>query len=427
MRRPFKKWRLILITAFLTLAGAILYANFKPPEKNLVYRIEDETTIDSPHFERVLSEVLGPPVVDGNTIVSLYNGDQIFPAMLKAIRDAKKTITFESYIYWSGKIGDEFAGALAERAKAGVKVHVLIDWLGSQKIDTRFVDRMVDAGAQVEWYRMLHWYNVTRTNNRTHRKLLIIDGTIGFTGGVGIADEWSGDGLQADKWRDSHFEIHGPVVAQMQATFMDNWLKIRPEVHQTEDYFPVIPANGPARAQMFRSSSRQGSSSVRIMYLMAIAAARKSIYLESSYFVPDRGTIDALVEARRRGVDVKIIVPGPKTDVAIVRHASRELWQPLLEAGVKIYEYAPAMYHCKVFVVDGYFSSIGSTNFDERSFRLNDEANLNVLDRDFAARETSTFELDRSRSREITLDEWNRRPLASRVLEKVSILVRSQL
>lgn len=422
-----KKFFRILSIIVLTVVGLFIFLNLYNPQKEIDYKIDSSHGIESTQFKRILSTLMGPPFVDGNQIQALYDGDQIFPNMLSAIKSAQKTITFESYIYWSGNIGKEFADVLSERARAGVKVHVLIDWVGSQKIDKSFIDEMTSAGVEVERYHQLKWYNFSRMNNRTHRKILVIDGKIGFTGGVGIADEWGGDGLDPKRWRDTHFRVEGPVVQQMQAAFLDNWLKVRPEVHQSEEYFPEIERRGNAWAQMFKSSSREGSSSVHIMYLLAIHAAKKSIFIENAYFVPDETTIRALVDARKRGVGVTIIVPSSLTDSNVVRLASREQWGPLLAAGVEIYEYQRAMFHCKVLVVDSLFVSVGSTNFDERSFRLNDEANLNVLDSELAKNELRKFSQDISRSHRILLAEWSARPLYEQVIEKISILARSQL
>jgi cardiolipin synthase A/B len=410
-----------------TLVVLLFALNFFNPQKDLDYKIESTDSVESEHFKLVLSTLLGPPIAAGNKVQSYYNGDQIFPAMLDAINSAKKTITFESYIYWSGDIGKKFADALSERAQAGVKVHVLIDWVGSQKIDATYIERMTNAGVEVEKYHELKWYNFFRMNNRTHRKILVVDGRIGFTGGVGIADEWTGNGLDPNRWRDTHFKVEGPAVQQMQAAFLDNWLKVRPEVHQSEDYFPQLDSVGQAWAQMFKSSSREGGSSVHIMYLLALNAAKKSIQIENAYFAPDKTTIDALVNARKRGVEVTLIVPSKLTDSQIVRHASREQWGPLLESGVKIYEYQKAKFHCKVLVIDSYFVSVGSTNFDERSFRLNDEANLNVLDSDLAANELRTFSQDIIHSKEVTLEDWKNRPVTEKLIEKTAALFRSQL
>ncbi len=422
-----RKLKVIILTTLITSVGILLLVNFKNPQKELSYKLKIDEPVDSPHFARVMGDLMGPAFVGGNRIVGLYNGEQIFPAMLKAINSAKKTITFESYIYWSGEVGQKFAHALSEKAKAGIKVHLLLDWVGSSKIKDEYINEMKDSGVEVERYHAPKWYNISKLNNRTHRKILVIDGITGFTGGVGIADEWGGNGLQPKQWRDTHYEVIGPVVAQMQAAFMDNWLKVRPEVHQSADYFPELGLSGSTVAQMFKSSNREGGSSVRIMYLLAIAAARKTIYLESAYFVPDQQTIDDLVKAKKRGVDVQIIVPGKYTDSEVLRHASRSLWGDLLKADIQIFEYQPAMFHCKVLIIDNYFVSVGSTNFDERSFRLNDEANLNVLDTNLASQEYSIFKRDRANSKKITYEEWLQRPLKEKIIETFTTLFQSQL
>ena len=425
-KSSWSKKTIVIITILLTAIVITLYANLRRPQKEMDYEIRAADSIQSEQFRRVMGHLMGPVLVGGNRIRGLNNGDEIFPAMLTAIRSAKKTICFESYIYWSGKIGKEFADALSEKAKAGVKVHLLIDWLGSQKIAEELVNEMKDAGVELQYYRPLRWYNVSRLNNRTHRKILVVDGYIGFTGGVGIADEWTGNGKQKDKWRDTHYEATGPVAAQMQAVFMDNWLKVRPEVHTGPDYFPEIKNYGDTYAQMFKSSSQEGAASVRIMYLLAIASAKKSILIESAYFVPDDVTIKELAKARNRGVDVEIITPR-LLDNEFVRHASREQWGPLLTSGVKIYEYTAALFHNKVFIVDDYFVSIGSTNLDERSFRLNDEANLNVFDTPFATDQVETFEKDKALSEQITFEMWKNRPWTEKAKEQLSKILHSQL
>lgn len=421
----------IVITGAIVLGViGLLVLVFSPQQKQLDYKVDVRSAVSDDHFERVLSELMGPPFLTGNRIRTLRNGDEIFPAMLDAIAGAERTITFESYIYWSGEIGSRFARALSDKAREGVAVHVLLDWAGSDKIDDEYLRLMKEGGVEIERYHEPHWYNLPRMNNRTHRKILVVDGRIGFTGGVGIADEWRGNGLSPDQWRDTHYRVEGPVVAQMQAAFLDNWMKVRPEIRQSPAYFPALEPVATGRgavAQMFKSSSREGSSSVHIMYLLAIAAARSSIRLESAYFVPDRVAVRELIEARRRGVDVEIIVPGELTDSDVVRHASRSSWGELLAAGVRFYEYQPAKFHCKVLVVDDLFVSVGSTNFDERSFSLNDEANLNVLDADFAREQSRIFAEDKNRSREVTLEAWKKRPWQDRVAERLSSLIRAQL
>ena len=374
-----------------------------------------------------MSNLLGPPLMPGNQVKELLNGNEIFPPMLAAIRSAKKTITFETYIYWSGEIGKEFAEALAERSRAGVKVHVLVDWVGSVKMDQKLLQQMEDAKVEIRKYHPLHWYNISRMNNRTHRKLLVVDGKIGFTGGVGIADNWLGNAQDPEHWRDSHFSLEGPAVAQMQAAFMDNWIKTSGEVLHGEEYFPSLKPVGEHYAQVFKSSATEGSESVRLMYLLSIASARKTIYIANAYFVPDDLSVETLISALKRGVKVKILMPGTHTDSESVRSASRARWGELLEAGAEMYEYQPTMYHCKVMIVDDVWVSVGSTNFDSRSFRLNDEANLNIYDPAFAQRQIDTFEDDLTKSRKFTYEEWQKRPWTEKILEHAFALLRSQM
>jgi cardiolipin synthase A/B len=334
---------LILVTVVCTVGITLLFLNLSAGEKNIKYEIRTSYSVKDPQFLHVMGQLLGPPLVDGNRITGLLNGDQIFPALLSAIREAQRTICFETYIYWAGSVGKAVSDALCERATKGVKVHVLLDWIGSGKIDHTLLDDMKEAGVEVERYRPLRWYNLSRMNHRTHRKLLIVDGQVGFTGGVGIADEWLGNADSPKHWRDSHFRLDGPAVAQMQAAFMDNWIKTKSKVHHEEDYFPPLKPVGQALGQVFKSSSREGSESARLMYLLSIASAEKSILLANAYFVPDDLAVESLVHARKRGVKIEIIVPGMYTDEPIVRRASRGRWGRLLDAGIEIYEFQPRM------------------------------------------------------------------------------------
>jgi cardiolipin synthase len=415
-----------LITGGSVFLVMFILQNISSAARKLNYNIEP-LAVDDPAFARAMSHLLGPPLVDGNRISTLLNGDEIFPAMLAAVRDAKHSITLETFIYWSGKIGAEFADALAERSRAGVRVHLLLDWVGSDKLDDDSLLKMREAGVQIERYRPLRWYNLSRLNNRTHRKIMVVDGRIGFIGGVGIADLWLGHAQSPDHWRDTHFQVEGPVVAQFQAGFLDNWMKTRADVLDDERYFPALDRAGDTTAQIFKSSPREGSNSARLMFLMSIEAARSQILIANSYFVPDDRCMEALVAAARRGVAVEILVPNHLTDVPLARHASRARWGPLLEAGVAIFEYQPTMYHCKVMVIDDRWTTVGSTNFDNRSFRLNDEANLNTLDLEFAAEQTRIFAADREHSIRITLDMWRNRPRREKIKEAFASLLRSQL
>ena len=425
-----KKKNLVLaigVTFFLTLIGMLIAVNFTSGEKDVSHEIPRLYSTQDPQFRRAIGTLLGPPLVGGNRAQELLNGDQIFPAMLTAIKGAKQTITFETYIYWSGDIGNDFAAALSEWAKAGVKVHVLLDWLGSAKIDESILDEMRAAGVEIRKFHKPNWYNLARLNNRTHRKLLVVDGKAGFTGGVGIAPKWTGNGQDADHWRDSHFRIEGPVVAQMQAVFMENWLKVTGQVMHGEDYFPVLQPAGTSDAQVFSSSPSGGSESMQLMYQLSITAAKTSIDLSSAYFVPDDMTTGVLANALKRGVKIRIITPGEIIDTDTVRAASRGTWGPLLKAGAEIYEYQPSMYHCKVMIVDNLLVSVGSTNFDNRSFRLNDEANLNVYDTDFARRQTIIFEDDLKNARQVTFQAWTNRPWKEKLMERLALLLGSQL
>jgi cardiolipin synthase A/B len=415
---------IVLVGAAMAFLGMNLVTH---EEKQVRHEVEHRYGVDDPQFARSLGVLLGPALLEGNKVETLVNGDRIFPAMLEAIRGARKTITFETYIYWSGKVGKDFADALSERARAGVKVHILLDWVGSQKMEEALLQEMERSGVEIKRYHALQWYTLDRLNNRTHRKLLVTDGRVGFTGGVGIADEWSGDAQDKDHWRDTHYRVEGPVVAQMQAAFLDNWLKVSGVVIHGDDYFPPLAAAGTHYAQMFKSSPEGGSESMHLMYLMSVASAKQSIDLAMAYFVPDDLALKAIERALQRGVKVRIIMPGHHTDAKPVRSASRALWGGILEAGAELYEFQPTMYHCKVLVVDGTWVSVGSTNFDNRSFRLNDEANLNVLDRDFAARQVADFEADLKRSRRITYEEWLGRPWAEKFKERFFAMFRSQL
>ncbi|QNA90932.1 cardiolipin synthase B [Massilia sp. Dwa41.01b] len=398
-----------------------------PSEKQIETQLKHQYDVADPQFRRSMGVLLGPPIIEGNQIDTLLNGDQIFPAMLEAIRGAKQTITFETYIYWSESIGHAFSEALAERARAGVKVHLMLDFVGSMKMDDAAIQRMRDAGVQVQRYHKPVWWKLARLNNRTHRKLLVIDGRIGFTGGVGIADQWRGNAQDADHWRDTHFRIQGPVVGQIQAVFTDNWTKATGVVLDGPAYFPPLEAHGSMPAQMFSSSPTGGSDSMHLMYLLAITAARKSIDLSASYFVPDDLAIRALTAAAKRGVRIRIITPGTKIDAEAVRQASRERWGPLLEAGIQIAEYQPTMYHVKSLVVDSLMVSVGSTNFDNRSFSINDEANLNILDPDFARAQVAIFEEDWRRARPITLEQWRDRSWIEKLGSEIFSLFGSQL
>lgn len=417
----------IALAVGVMLVVAFLYVNLASSERKVEHPIPHSYPATDSQFVRTMGNLLGPSFVAGNRITALHNGDEVFPAMLAAIRSARRSITFESYIYWSSSVGHEFTTALTDRARAGVRTHVLIDWAGSQKVDHDDIARLRQAGVEVVFYRPLRWYQLDHLNHRTHRKLLIVDGRVGFTGGMGVADQWLGHAQDPDHWRDSHFRVEGPVVAQLQGAFMDDWFETQRVVLDGPAYYPDLDRQGGELGQVFWSSPKGGNGNLRVMFLLAIAAATRRILIANAYFVPDQTTVDMLVAARRRGVDVQIIVPGPILDAQVVRRASRLMWEPMLEAGVKIFEYQPTMYHTKVMIVDDVWASVGSTNFDDRSFRLNQEANLNVYDPEFGAAQAAVFAKDRAQSREISLEEWRNRSLWERVEERLAGVLRKQL
>lgn len=420
-------WSVILASLATAVIFGLLLVIFARSEKEITQRVGHLYAISDPQFLRSMGVLLGPALVTGNRVETLLNGNQIFPAMLNAIRSAEKTITFETYIYWSGNIGRTFVDTLSEKARQGVKIHVLLDWVGSQKMEESSIQKMRDAGVEVEKYHPLKWYTWRRLNNRTHRKILVVDGKVGFTGGVGIADEWNGDAQGPNNWRDTHYRIEGPVVAQLQAAFIDNWTKLTGKVLHSGEYFPELKEDGPYFAQVFKSSREGGAESMHLMYLLSIASAKKSIHLSMAYFVPDELAREAMVAALKRGVKIQIILPGRYIDKTLVRSASRGTWGSLLAAGAEIFEFQPTMFHCKVLVVDGLWVSIGSTNFDNRSFKLNDEANLNVYDPQFAERQIADFQADMARARQITLQEWKNRSWKEKAREYVLESIQSQL
>ncbi len=417
----------IAITVVVTVLAVVLAMNFATPEKKLEKPVAHRHAVSDPAFEREMSVMLGPAILPGNRVTALQNGDEIFPAMLQAIRGARTSITFETYIYWSGEIGKEFTHALAERAQAGLPVNVIVDWAGSIKMDDELLEQMQKAGVRIHHYRPLRWYSLSRVNNRTHRKLLVVDGRIGFTGGIGIADQWLGNAQDPDHWRDSHFRIEGPAVAQMQAAFNDNWVKTTGEVLNGPAYFPALEPLGEADAHLFVASPAGGSESMHLMYLMSVAAATQTIDLAASYFVPDDLIVEALMAARQRGVRVRVLLPGPHIDSNSVRFASKAGWGELLKVGIEVHEYQRTMLHTKLLVVDGELVSVGSTNFDIRSFRLNDEASLNLYDRVFAAQMTAVFEADLRHAKSYTYEMWEKRPLKEKLIEKFVLPFKSQL
>jgi len=418
---------IVITTLFVTAFVLWIGANLATTEKRLLYRPRRLYTSGDADFRRALGILLGPPLVSGNHVTPLVNGSQIYAAMINAIRTAQTNITFETFVFRDA-IGATFVEELSAAAKRGVRVHMLLDWLGSRTMDSSLLANARAAGCDVQIYHPPSWYHLGRLNNRTHRKIMVVDGKVGFTGGVGMGVEWR-DGLNGlPPWRETHFRAEGPVVAQMQAVFVDNWIKATGRVLHGAEYFPKLSNTcGEMEAQMFGSSPVGGSESMHLMVLLALTAAKTSIDIENAYFVPDRLTVEALCSAARRGVRIRIVVPGRHTDAPLGRWAAQGLYGELLSAGIQLYEYQPTMMHCKVLVIDGVWSSVGSSNFDDRSFRLNDEANLNVFSTELAREQLRLIDADIQNSRRMVLKKWRHRKFGRRINERLALLLRSQL
>ncbi|WP_196259255.1 phospholipase D-like domain-containing protein [Pelagibacterium limicola] len=406
--------------------ATLLTLTFAPDKHELEAPLPPVLSAGTPTFFHSMNGLFGSGILGGNSIETLVNGDEIFPAMLEAIAGAERSINFETYVYWSGEIGQRFAHALAERARAGVEVRVLLDWVGSAPMEDDLLDIMTEAGVRVVRFRPVRWYTIDKINNRTHRKILIVDGRTAFTGGVGIADEWQGDARNPDEWRETHYRVEGPVVGEFQGAFVHNWVEATHEQLMGEAYFPAPQSAGERQAQVVYSTTGERND-MHLMTMTALASARHHIRIGTPYFVPDDIALAQLLEARRRGVEIDILIPGEHTNKAVVRSASRHFWGELLEAGVRFHEFEPTMYHAKILIVDDQWASIGSANFDERSFRLNDELNLNVHDTAFAAEQIALYDADLARARPVTLQSWEDRPFGQKIADWLFSGLRVQL
>jgi cardiolipin synthase len=378
---------------------------------------------------RAAEALTSAPISWGSEVELLINGDQIFPAMLETIRGAEQTLCFETYVYWRGDIAVDVAEALCERARAGVEVNVVLDALGAAKMDRALVRTMRAAGICVALFRKPHGYALRKINKRTHRKLLIVDGDVGMIGGVGIAEEWTGNAQDPDHWRDTHVRVRGPVVRGLQGAFAENWLEATGDVLVGDGYLPGIDeVEGGGPMQLVRSSAGVGDTEIEALYFLAIASAQESIDLTAAYFAPRPAFIDALcAAATEQDVHVRVLVPGSHIDKPVVRQAGRHAYDRLLDCGVEVFEYGPTMLHAKTLTIDGVWTSVGSVNFDNRSFQQNDEATLCVQSRAVARRLSEVFEDDLSVSEPFDLRRWRRRPLRQRATETTLKLARREL
>ena len=422
-------WRRAAVVGGLGLAG--VYA-FEAAQYHRTagkgFEVEDPPAPGTPDFARMVEALTTAPLRQGNHIDVLRNGCEIFPAMLEAIRSARQTINFATYVYWTGSIAPEFADALAERAKAGVEVNVLLDAVGAAKMDRSLIDQLEDAGAKVAWFRPPKWYTLHKLNNRTHRKILVVDGRVGFTGGVGIAEEWTGNTEDAGHWRDTHVRVEGPAARDLFGGFLDNWAEATQCILSGPDHLPDIDGfDDGVQIQVTRSTAEKGSTDAEHLFYAAIACARERIWLTTAYFAPRRAFVDALCEAVGRGVDVCVLTNGPHIDKQVVRRAGHLTYEPMLECGVRIFEYQRTMLHAKVMIVDANWATVGSINFDNRSFALNDELNLSLRDRAITAELEKHFLADLDDARELDLAAWRGRPLRMRAKELASAAVRREL
>jgi cardiolipin synthase len=384
-----------------------------------------ESGRDEDRARRVLEGVIGVPATEGNRIDVLRNGDAIFPAMLEAIDGADHTIDFLTFIYWQGEIGNEFAQRLAARAFAGVRVRVLLDAWGAHPMDRSLIEHMESHGVQVRWFRPLRRWWPGNLNHRTHRKVLITDEAVGFTGGVGIADEWRGDARNATEWRDTHFRVEGPAVDGLRAAFLDNWAETDPELFDEDvDRFPSQPKPGSALVQCVRGASETGWSDVATLYRTLLQLADHRIRITTPYFVPDADLGDRLCAAADRGVDVQLLLPGPVMDKRFVQIAAEAEYQRLLEHGITVWNFQPTMLHVKAMTVDGTVANVGSANFNPRSVTWDEEINVVAIDRDLTAVLDAHFEEDIERSVRIEAGQWHGRSAWQQMAERVVAPVR---
>src|SRR5687768_6850609 len=384
-------------------------------------------SLGEPSFFPTLEAYAAAPIVGGNAVEFLLNGEQIFPSMVEAINAAQRTITYAQYFFEDGPVARDIAEALAERCRNGVGVNVLLDSFGALGIPGEYTDLMRGSGCHVAYFRPLTQTFFRKANNRNHRRILVIDGRVSFTGGSGVSRKWMGNGRVEHHWRDTDIRIEGPVVEYLQAAFAENWLETTGVVLGGEMYFPrPVEPRGEVYAQIVKSSPAAGSFAMYTTFLLAVSAARHSILITNPYFVLDDKMQQALIDGARRGVRVNVLVPGA-IDHNIVRQASRRQFGKMLRAGIKIWEYTPALLHSKTIVIDGVWSTIGSTNLDNRSFALNDELNLIIYSRPVAQRLERIFADDLALSKPVTYDAWRKRGLTSKILEVMALPLRDLL
>jgi cardiolipin synthase len=415
------------IIALVLVASSLIGGLIGPTPK---YELTDRGGLppnDSERFLQVLEALSDAQVNRTGTLDVLTNGPSFYPAELEAIRNATQSVNIEAYIFQKGKIADQYISALTERARAGVKVNLVIDSFGSAGTTKRYLATLLDAGGKVGWYNGPSWHRLMHLDNRTHRELMIVDGRVGFIGGAGIADQWYSGTKGHPRWRDSAVRIEGEAVCNLQATFAENWLAASGEVLTGEAYFPSLRNENPMVAMVVNSTSTVGGGTrARILFQLLLASARESISITTPYFLPDRSLMKELCRAVERGLRVRILVPGRKSDHMVTRSTSRAGYGELLKAGAEVYEYQPSMIHAKVLCIDNLWVVVGSTNFDNRSFGINDEVNLALRDANIAMRFENDLAFDLEQSRRISLKEWQHRPVTERATELMGLVFQRQ-
>lgn len=415
------------VIALILVASSILGGLVGPVPR---YKLTDKDELpenDSNRFLEIVEALTDAQLNRTGELEVLTNGPAFYPAELEAIRSAKQSVNLEAYIFQKGDIARQYLEAMTDRARAGVQVNVILDAFGSMGTRKSFFAPLTDAGGKVRWYNGPQWYRLMHMDNRTHRELMIVDGKIGFIGGAGIADDWSTGTKGNPRWRDSAVRVEGEAVYNLQATFAENWLSTSGELLTGDAYFPHIQCNHPLVAMVVNSTPTIGGSTrARILFQLLLASARHSISITTPYFLPDKNLMQQLCRALERGLRVRILVPGRKSDHIVTRSTSRAGYGELLKAGAEVYEYQPSMIHAKILCIDDLWVVVGSTNFDNRSFGINDEVNLAIRDAAVATRFEHDMALDLEQSRRISLDEWKHRPVTERATELMGLVIERQ-
>jgi cardiolipin synthase len=439
VRRAIRTWWIwlaVAIAAHFTghwiwtlIAGAwsFFFYHTTPESHPAVYALETDLNVESPEFPVTMAGMTGMPLAPGNQVALFNNGDEFFPEMLQAVESAAHSVTMEQYIFWDGHVGRRFAEAFAEKARSGIPVKLLLDAVGSSTLGEPVLNILEAGGCQLAWFRPIHWYTISRANHRDHRKSLIVDGKIAFTGGAGLADHWLGKAKSARSWRDIMIRVEGPAALEQQSGFALNWLQSTGEILTGHDYFPVPSPAGNIDVQTIVSSPFEGTGAAGTMHLIALQCARRRLCIANPYFIPDARMIDMLGQARARGVAVKLMVAGDHNDTWWARQNSLRLYGKLLEAGVEIFEFLPTMLHQKIVIVDDAWASVGTANFDNRSLALNDETSVCFHDRGLVHQLHDIFLADLERCRKVRLADWKRRGLMQRAGELFASLMEDQM